>query len=596
MIPYLRHEWRALCLILVYTVMAAGIATLMPWPIKLIVDYAVGNKSVPELVLQTSAGIGVEPNGAFLIVLAGLASLALYFVNTLVNWGITWTWAAAGFRMMYDLAADIFSRLQRLSLLYHGARPIGDMLSRITKDSWCAYKLAVNLLMSPLQQFLTIGMVGVVAWSMSPLLTTLLLISSPILVYSPLYFGSRLKRRSQKNREVDARLTSFVHQTITSIPIAKVFNRQEKNRNQFDQVGNQVVTNAQKASLARNSYRFVNGLATAISSALVLFVGARQVITGELSLGSLLVFIAYGKTLSKSFQSLLSTYGVVREVEASIDRVIEVLDSREEVAQYPNARPFEPKNEAQGVSVELKNLTFGYEPERPVLKNINLFVTGGSCVALVGATGAGKTTLASLIPRFFDPWEGCVLIDGTDIRDIELHSLRDQVGMVLQDSFLLPMTIAENIAYGRPEASRQEVMAAAEAANAVEFINRMPKGYDTVIGERGVTLSGGQRQRLSIARALLKNAPILILDEPTSAMDAKTESLILEALGRLMVHRTTFIIAHRFSTIRDADKIIVLEKGSIVEEGTQKELLTAGKDFSRYHDLQFGQSASRALP
>jgi ABC-type multidrug transport system fused ATPase/permease subunit len=594
LLPYLHREWRAISVVAILTLLTAGVATLMPWPMKLMVDYALGDMSVPNFVVQSARNFGVEPNTTFLIVISGAASLALYFVNALLNWGLTWNWTAAGYRMMYDLAADIFSRLQRLSLLYHGTRSVGDMLSTITKDSWCAYKLAVNLLISPSRQLLTIGMVGIVAWSMSPLLTTILLVSSPVLVFSVRYFGQRLKQRSREKREVDARLTSFVHQTITSIPIVKAFSRQGYNRIKFDQIGDEVVRLAQKGSLVKNSYQIVNGLATTVGSALVIFFGGRQVLSGELSLGSLLVFIAYAKTLSKSFRSLLETYASVKEIEASIDRVVEVLDSREEVTEYPDACSFEPRSELQGVSVEYENVTFGYEPEQPILKNINLIVAPGNCVALVGATGAGKTTLASLIPRFFDPWEGRILIDGVDIRDIKLDSLRDQVGMVLQDSFLLPMTVAENIAYGRPEAGREEIIAAAEAANADEFISRMPQGYDTVIGERGVTLSGGQRQRLSIARVLLKNPPILILDEPTSALDAKTESLILEALGRLMEHRTTFIIAHRFSTIRDADKIIVLKQGSIIEEGSQRELLSAGKEFRHYNELQLVGSASEA--
>jgi ATP-binding cassette subfamily B protein/subfamily B ATP-binding cassette protein MsbA len=230
----------------------------------------------------------------------------------------------------------------------------------------------------------------------------------------------------------------------------------------------------------------------------------------------------------------------------------------------------------QGIAVSFENVTFGYEPGRPVLGNINLHVHAGETLALVGSTGAGKTTLASLVPRFFDPWEGRVLFDDIDARDLQLRSLRQQVALVLQEPFLLPLAIAENIAYGRPEASRDQIVAAAVAANADEFIRRLPEGYDTVIDERGATLSGGQRQRLAIARALLKDAPILILDEPTSALDARTETLILEALERLMADRTTFIIAHRLSTIRNADRIVVLRDGTIAEEGPEDQLLAQG--------------------
>jgi ATP-binding cassette subfamily B protein/subfamily B ATP-binding cassette protein MsbA len=248
----------------------------------------------------------------------------------------------------------------------------------------------------------------------------------------------------------------------------------------------------------------------------------------------------------------------------------------------------------QGIAVSFEDVTFGYEPNRPVLRDINLQVQAGETVALVGSTGAGKTTLASLIPRFFDPREGRMLFDGTDARDIQLRSLRQQIALVLQEPFLLPLSIAENIAYGRPDATREEIIAAAVAANADEFIHRLPAGYDTVIGERGATLSGGQRQRLAIARALLKDAPILILDEPTSALDAKTETLILEALERLMAQRTTFIIAHRLSTIRNADRVVVLKDGRIAEEGRQDNLIAARKDYWQFHMLQFGEPLREA--
>jgi ATP-binding cassette subfamily B protein/subfamily B ATP-binding cassette protein MsbA len=244
--------------------------------------------------------------------------------------------------------------------------------------------------------------------------------------------------------------------------------------------------------------------------------------------------------------------------------------------------------------VSFEDVTFGYEPNRPVLKGVNLHVQAGETVALVGCTGAGKTTLASLVPRFFDPGAGRLLFDGTDARDIQLRSLRQQVALVLQEPFLLPLSVAANIAYGRPEASRDEIVSAAVAANADEFIRRLPEGYDTVIGERGATLSGGQRQRLAIARALLKDAPVLILDEPTSALDARTEALILEALERLMANRTTFIIAHRLSTIRNADRIVVLKDGAIAEQGRQVDLVAARQDYWQFHRLQFGEPLREA--
>jgi len=241
--------------------------------------------------------------------------------------------------------------------------------------------------------------------------------------------------------------------------------------------------------------------------------------------------------------------------------------------------------------VRLENVVFGYTPDRAVLQGVSLEVLSGQVIAVVGATGAGKTTLVSLVPRFFDPWHGRVIVDGHDVRDVRVKSLREQVGLVLQESFLFPITIAENIAYGRPEASRKEIIAAAAAANIHTFIERLPHGYDTLVGERGFTLSGGERQRLSIARAFLKNAAILILDEPTSALDVETEALLLEALERLMKGRTTLIIAHRLSTIRNADRIIVVHEGKVVESGRHQELLALGGRYAHSHALQFGEQA-----
>jgi ATP-binding cassette subfamily B protein/subfamily B ATP-binding cassette protein MsbA len=306
-------------------------------------------------------------------------------------------------------------------------------------------------------------------------------------------------------------------------------------------------------------------------------------LTGALSLGSLLVFLAYLRTMQGAAQGLLGTYTRLKSAEAGADRVLEVLETQERVREAAGARPLP----AVRGHVRLEAVTFGYEPGRPVLHAISLEAHPGETVALVGPTGAGKSTLVSLLPRFFDPWEGQVRLDGIDLRQLPLAHLRAQIALVLQEPFLLPLSVAENIAYGRPGASPAQIAAAAAAANAASFIERLPQGYDTVIGERGATLSGGERQRLAIARALLKDAPVLILDEPTSALDAGTEALLLEALARLMAGRTTFIIAHRLSNIRDADRIVVLDQGAVVEAGTHQELLAADGLYQRLHSLQF---------
>jgi len=309
------------------------------------------------------------------------------------------------------------------------------------------------------------------------------------------------------------------------------------------------------------------------------------VLDGRLTLGGLLVFLAYLATLQTQMKALTGLYGTLQELGASVDRVSEVLEADLELKDGPLPLPA-----ARG-EVRLEGVTFGYEPGRPVLHNVSLAVPAGKTVALVGHTGAGKTTLAGLVARSFDPWEGRVLVDGRDVRSLRLRDLRSQIAVVPQEPFLFPVSVADNIAYGRPGASRAEVEAAARAANADAFVRRLPGGYDAVVGERGATLSGGERQRLSIARALLKDAPVLVLDEPTSALDAETEGLLLGALRALMRGRTTFLIAHRLSTVRHADLIVALDGGRVAEAGTHDELLAHGGLYARLVAIQFGLPA-----
>ena len=584
--PYIRRQWSALVVILLLTMIGAAVSVLTPWPLKILVDYALGDSGLPVSAGELLAYFSLHPTPLLLIFLASIASLGLFALNSAIDIGISWYWSATGQRMVYDLAADIFNRLQRLSLLFHSKRTVGDSLGRMTADNWCVFNIAQGLLITPASNLFTLLLIGIVAWQMDPQLTLLSLVLSPVLAASAFYFGDRLRQRAKKNREAQSSVMTFVHQTLTALPVVQAFGSEQRNRRYYQKLSSHAVSRSQSNVLVRNSFSLLNGLTITTGAAVVLYVGGLRVISGALTLGSLLVFVAYMKTLQGAVESLLKTYGNLKTTEANMDRVLEILDADEEIRDAPGALVLPGHVAGRSGAISLQGVSFGYEPGRVVLHDINLDVAPGETLALVGPTGAGKTTLVSLIPRFFDPWQGRVMLDGTDIRDIQVASLRNRVSLVLQDPFLLPLTAGENIAYGRPEASQEEVIAAAVAANADGFIRDLPEGYDTPLGERGATLSGGQRQRLAIARALLKDAPILILDEPTSALDARTEALLLEALERLMQGRTTFIIAHRLSTIRNADRIVVIEDGRIAETGTHSNLIAANGLYAHFHELQ----------
>jgi len=584
--PYVLRQWPCLLWIITLSVSTSLVAALQPWPMKILVDYALGGNSLPEGIASALETLSLTPSPAVLIFTAALGSLGLFALNSMLQVGLTWTWCLTGQRMVYELTVDLFHRLQRLSLLFHSRQPVGDSLSRLSTDTWCVYTLTSGLL-SPGQQAVMLTTTGAVAWQLDRELAAISLGLAPLLAMSSIFFGKRLKRRARLGREAHSRLLSFVQQTLTAIPIVQAFSREELNKQRFEHLSSDAVALSQRGALLNSTYSLVNGVIITLGSAIVLYVGGLRVLSGALSLGTLLVFLAYIRSMQGAAEGLLNSYSNLKPVEASIDRVLEILELKEGVPEATVPKPIQVVAEGIGVHLGLENVTFGYEPGQAVLKKINLEVRPGETLAIVGKTGAGKSTLVSLIPRFFDPWEGRLRFNGTDVREFAVQNLRAQVAMVLQEPFLFPVSVADNISYARPEATREEIVAASVAASADEFIRRLPEGYDTVLGQRGMTLSGGQRQRLSIARAFLKDAPVLILDEPTSALDAETEGLLLEAVERLTKGRTTLIIAHRLSTVRKADRIAVLEDGTLIESGTRSELLRDAGVFYRLHSLQF---------
>ncbi len=575
-------------LIFIVTLLSGVFGLLQPWPMKILIDNVLGKRPLSGTLAHIATFFPGASTRGGLLTWVVLATLVFFAANSLTDVILTRAWIRVSRGMVYELGSDIFAHLQRRSLLFHSRNSVGDSISRITGDSWCVFTVVETLLFAPLHSFITLVGVLIVMVHMDLTLTLVSIGLTPFAGGLTVLFARRVRATIKRQREIQSNIQSHVQRTFTGISIVQAFTREDREHRRFQEFAADSIRAQQSNVFVGSFARLCVGLVSSLGAALVLWIAARHVMEGRLTIGSLLVFLAYLAILRGQLKTFTGMYGVLQGVGVGVDRVMGVLEGDLEVQDRAGAIALPP---VQG-HVRIEHAVFGYEQEQPVLRDICIEALPGETVAIVGATGVGKSTLVSLIPRFFDPWSGRVTIDGYDVRDVQVKSVREQVALVLQEPFLFPVSIADNIAYGRPDAGRDEIEAAARAANAHAFIDRLPAGYDTMVGERGATLSGGERQRLSIARALLKDAPILILDEPTSALDAETESLLLEALERLMQGRTTFIIAHRLSTIRRADRIVVLQDGTVVETETHANLLASNGVYARLHRIQLGERAS----
>jgi ABC-type multidrug transport system fused ATPase/permease subunit len=580
MLSYAGRRWRGWAGILVLTLLGTGASLLAPLPLKVLVDNVLGSHHAPA-AMRWLPGTGTDHG---LLVWVVLFEIVVFIVAAAIEVLSTFMWTIVGQGMVYELAQDVFARVQRRSLREHLRQPVGDTLERVAGDTWSIHTVIDELIFTPLHSLVTIAAVATVMAGLNVGLTLIAFAVAPLMALTPLLLGRPMRRLGEKQRQVQGHIHSHVQQTLAGMPVVQAFGQEGRAHRRFEQLAQAAIRLQTRGALLGGLGGLGSGIVTTLGTGVVLLVGAHAVLHGHLTIGGLLVFANYVGLLQGQIAGLTGIYSTLQGARPNIDRVVEVLDARADVEDRRGAV------ELAGVrgEVVVDEVSFGYAPGRPVLQGVSFSASPGEVVAIVGPTGAGKTTLVGLLPRFFDPDQGRVLLDGHDLRDLRLRQVRGSVSLVLQESFLFPFSIAENIAYGRPGASREEIVQAARAANAHEFVSKLPEGYDTVVGERGATLSGGERQRVAIARALLKDAPVLILDEPTSALDAETEASLLQALDRLMAGRTTVIIAHRLSTIRRADQILVLRDGQIVERGRHQDLIDLDGHYAHMHDIQHG--------
>ena len=540
---------------------------------------------VPWIVRDVIDGVLVNKDEALLNVIT-IGIVVVFALRGFFVYGQSYLMAFISQKVVIDLREHLFRHFQRLSISYFDRSQTGKVLSYMTNDVGVLQgALAQNVIELASESLALIGSL-IAMFYLHWQLALLTLITVPLVAEAMKIFGVKLRRASGTMQQRAAEITSVLQEMIVSIRLIRLFVREDYEIDRFNRENENNFNAQMKAAQLSATLTPVVEFLAAFAVTVIVWYGGNEVIRGNLTSGSLIAFLVYAVNISNPVKRLGNVYGNIQRAVAAADRVFEVLDTLPEVQDAPDAKPLPP---VEG-RVTFEDVTFEYRSGEPALRNMSIDVAPGQVLAIVGPSGAGKSTIANLIPRFYDPQAGRICIDGVDIRDVTVASLREQLAMVPQDTILFSASIYENILYGRLDATREEVMAAAQASNAHNFILQLPDGYETQIGERGCQLSGGQRQRIAIARAILKNPRILILDEATSALDAESERLVQDALDKLMVGRTTFVIAHRLSTIQRADRILVLEKGRVVECGAHADLLDAGGLYCKLYSIQTEES------
>ncbi|HVH66869.1 MAG TPA: ABC transporter ATP-binding protein [Gemmatimonadales bacterium] len=576
-----RLAWAGLC-----TLGVASAELLKPWPVKIILDHVIQDKPLPRslrflapFITGDKVHLLVEACGAIIVIalLGGLFSYSQIFITSSI-----------GYRTVYALRRELFAHLQRLSLSFHNHARSGDLLTKIAGDTNTLRDLFADTLLKFSSQVLTVvGMLAImfaVNWRVS----LIALGTMPFLGYSLFHVYRKTKVSVKRQRRQDGKVASRMNEVLSSIPLVQAFAREAHEIERFDAVTAETLRESIRIARLEAAATRSSEIITAIGTAAALLYGALQVLRGGMLPGELVIVWSYLTGMYKPMRSLAKLSSDFSKAMASAERISEILDVEPEIQDRPDAI------EADRFRGEIifRNVSFDYGDGRDVLRDVSFAVSPGQRVALVGVSGAGKSTLVSLILRLYESQEGAVLIDGRDIRQYRRESLRRQIGLVLQQSILFGATVRENIAYGKPDATPEEIVAAARAANADEFIRELEDGYDAVIGERGATLSGGQRQRIAIARALIRYAPILILDEPMTGLDVESEAKVREALQRLMAGKTCLMITHDLPSIANADLVLVLEEGRMIGRGTHAELLATNARYRELYELDLPQPAS----
>jgi ATP-binding cassette subfamily B protein len=607
LLPYTKPFRLSMALVVVLSIVQSGIALLDPWPMKILVDNGLSGQALPGW-LKSFIPFLEPQNATGVIIFAVLLGVALWLVSTLLSLVGEQLKAHINSRIVLRFKADLFNHMQRLSFSYHDQTSVGDSMYRLNSDTG----FISTLVWGNFRHLFTavIMLVGVlwISLQLDWQLTLIALAAAPPLYLGVWYYGRRFKERSKRVKAMESEGQSVLQEVLSCLRVVKAFGQEEREQQRFEKKARTALRARLRLTLEQSIFNSGMQFVTQVDRSLILLIGGLHVLEGRLTLGGLLVILSYVGQIHKPLEKIGETLTDMQLSMASAERTLEVLDVQPDIEDKAGARSLPSVKGA----ITFDDVSFGYSPEHMVLRQVSFKAQPGEVVAIVGPTGAGKTTITSLIARFYDPTKGRVLLDGYDLRDLTIRTLRDNIAIVSQESVLFTGTIRDNIAYGASrrgpgdsddalegfDVSQEEIEAAARLANAHEFIMALPAGYDTQVGERGVRLSGGERQRVAIARAFIRNAPILILDEPTSSLDSRTELMILDALDRLMAGRTTFIVAHRLSTVRRADQILVINKGRIRERGTHSQLLAKEGLYAEFYRIQtrglrHGQTAGR---